>query len=361
MKYNLSSLKSLSHKFDKSFCLLVLFTIIFDFLLFNVFLYTHRTGYFPDTWRIAIITLIIVLLFSYFILRRKQWTFWVILIITIIIGHYYLLKISKDFQFFDEINGFLSWVVKYRFKEILIVTLNIVVFVYFLKILIQQITLSRTKVDSMKADANTVQHIEHLKSDANTVQHIEHLKLATPLRRLLAAIIDIFISMIPLFINMLSFQVMLYLISIGNIEGALLFPSLMILLEFLFLIFGIIHIVLMVRRSQTIGKYLMNVYVIDIGKEKRIGFWKYLFVREIFGKTLVVGLFVPLWQNPAGVQIIETLAFIGAFIWIPYFIIDNLLIFRKNHVTVHDEIADTKVFYLPEDKKRKKLLDFSKI
>lgn len=191
---------------------------------------------------------------------------------------------------------------------------------------------------------------------------MEHLKLATPFRRLLAVIIDIIIYMIPSLINVVSFYAILYMASSGSIRGILLFPLLaLVFIVILYLIFGIIQIVLMVKRSQTIGKYLMNIYVVDIGKEKRIGFWKYLFVREIFGKTLIVGLFISLWQIPIGVQIVETLAFIGTFIWIPYFIIDNLLIFRKNHVTIHDEIADTKVFYLPEDKKRKKFLDFSKI
>lgn len=147
MKYNLSSLKSLSHKFNKSFCLLVLFTVIFDFVLFNIFLYVNYKTDISLTWGIAILTLIIVLLFSYFILRKKQWAFWIILISTIAIASYYLLKIVGDFQFLYEIKGLL-WTIKYRVREIFIVMFAIPVFIYFLKVLIEQRTLSPTEVYS---------------------------------------------------------------------------------------------------------------------------------------------------------------------------------------------------------------------
>lgn len=148
MKYNLSSFKPLLHKFKKSFCLLLLFTIIFDFLLLNIF---------PMTWGIAILTLVILLIFSYFILRKKQWTSRILLIITIVMGYYYLPNIAKTLQLWLGMEGWLL-IMQYRGREIFITTLTIVVFVYFSKVLIEQRALSLTKVDPAKINSNAVKH-----------------------------------------------------------------------------------------------------------------------------------------------------------------------------------------------------------
>ncbi|MBI4994282.1 hypothetical protein HZC21_01400 [Candidatus Peregrinibacteria bacterium] len=109
------------------------------------------------TWGIAILTLVILLIFSYFILRKKQWTSRILLIITIVMGYYYLPNIAKTLQLWLGMEGWLL-IMQYRGREIFITTLTIVVFVYFSKVLIEQRALSLTKVDPAKINSNAVKH-----------------------------------------------------------------------------------------------------------------------------------------------------------------------------------------------------------
>lgn len=308
------------HKFNKSFCLLLLLVAVFDFLLFNVFLYIHNKPNISLTWVIAILTLIIVLIFSYFVLIRKQWTSWVILIITIAIGYYYLLDIGQTLRVWLKMKS-LSWVLRYSAREILIVALNTAVFVYFFKTLIEQRASSHVKNGSIKVDTNPI-------------QQIEHNKLATSWHRFLAIILDVLIEFAVLAIG----SGMGYIFA-GE-SGTLVGVAVAMFLNVIFMYF-----LLVVRRAQTIGKHIMNIYVVDKTTNKRISVWRYWLLRDIVGRTLVIG------SLPILNLIIEPF----------FFLVDSLFIFRKDRSTVHDMIASTKVVYMSEDKKRKSLLDFSRI
>ncbi|MFA6521880.1 MAG: RDD family protein [Candidatus Gracilibacteria bacterium] len=114
----------------------------------------------------------------------------------------------------------------------------------------------------------------------------------------------------------------------------------MVLLALLYL-----QIILVVRRSQSIGKYMLDIQVVHNKTEKRIGFWRYYLLRDIVGRTLIIG------SLPILDLIFEPL----------YFFIDSLFIFRKDKRTLHDLIAGTKVIHLALEKRAKSFFDFSKL
>jgi len=102
---------------------------------------------------------------------------------------------------------------------------------------------------------------------------------------------------------------------------------------------------LMINRSQTPGKFLLNIQVFDLKKNKRIGFIKFWILREVIGKM----------------TIIEVIPFLGPILKFIYVLFDSPFIFTKNHRTIHDRIAGTIVINLPEDQKRKSFFDFKKL
>lgn len=107
----------------------------------------------------------------------------------------------------------------------------------------------------------------------------------------------------------------------------------------------VIQIVLMVKRSQTVGKYFLDLQVVRVDNEKRIGFWKYSIIRTFIGETLIVGA-LPIFN----------------FIFQPiYSVVDVMFIFRKDRRTLHDLIAGTKVIHLAPEKRAKSFFDFSKL
>lgn len=107
----------------------------------------------------------------------------------------------------------------------------------------------------------------------------------------------------------------------------------------------VVSILLVVKRAQTLGKHWLNIAVVNNDTGVKIGFWRYGLLREFVGKTLVIGA-LPLLQ----------------FVFYPlYFIVDHIFIFRKDHRTLHDMIANTRVVLLPEHKSRRKFIDLSGI
>lgn len=110
-------------------------------------------------------------------------------------------------------------------------------------------------------------------------------------------------------------------------------------------IFAIVQIILMVNRSQTLGKYIFNIQVINNKTGKRVGFWRYAILRTFIGETLVIGA-IPI---------------IGWVFQPLYFIADSLFIFRKDRRTLHDLIGGTSVINLPAEQRNKSFFSFSKI
>ena len=109
-----------------------------------------------------------------------------------------------------------------------------------------------------------------------------------------------------------------------------------------FIAYVVLQFVLMYRRSQTFGKFLLNIYVHDEKEKKRMGFVKLWLLRETLGKTLLL----------------SAIPFLGILLWPIYALIDSLCIFRDDFRTAHDMIANSMVYDLPESAKRTSLFDF---
>lgn len=151
--------------------------------------------------------------------------------------------------------------------------------------------------------------------------------LATPLDRLLAFLIDIGV----------------FVIATTPTAVADDSPIAVILSGIPFLLLFITQIVLIWERSQTIGKHFIDIFVVRKDSDKRIGFWRFVLLRDFVGKTLILG----------------AIPFIQVIFYPIYFIIDSLFIFRKDRRTVHDMVAGTVVVRLDHQNKRKKLFDFT--
>lgn len=129
------------------------------------------------------------------------------------------------------------------------------------------------------------------------------------------------------------------MLSFGSEDGGKFFIGIYVI------VFVIMQIRLVLERSQTLGQYFFNIQVFDIKKNKRVGFWRYMFIRDFIGKTLVIGA-IP----------VINLVFMPI-----YSLIDHLFIFRKDRRTVHDLIGGTRVIKLPLEQQRKQLFDFTRI
>lgn len=88
----------------------------------------------------------------------------------------------------------------------------------------------------------------------------------------------------------------------------------------------IVQVVMIVRRSQTVGKYLMDLQVVDVRTGARISAPRYILIRGFVGSWLF------------GFAVLPAVNL--------YRLIDILYIFKDDERTLHDRIADTKVIKL---------------
>lgn len=168
---------------------------------------------------------------------------------------------------------------------------------------------------------------------------LNQLLLASREDRLNAAAID---KCFPIAMNILP----LFALYVGQINGDtglfFMMSGLASLTNlFVFLPLGIISLVLIYFKSQTVGKWMFNLQVVDYDNEKRVGFWRYVFVRNIMGETLYGAIIL--------VAILFRGSEISVWFFLIYFIVDSLFIFRKDKRTMHDLIANTMVIKLPEE------------
>jgi uncharacterized RDD family membrane protein YckC len=98
----------------------------------------------------------------------------------------------------------------------------------------------------------------------------------------------------------------------------------------------VLNIYLMATRSQTIGKYLTNIQVVNILTNKRESFWRFVLLRQFVGRILPNLVFLQL-----------------------YFFVDSLFVFSEKNRTLHDRIGGTIVVDLPPEQQRKSLFDFT--
>jgi len=112
----------------------------------------------------------------------------------------------------------------------------------------------------------------------------------------------------------------------------------LIILVIILILIIVLNIILVLKRSQSIGKYLMNIYVYDLETNKRMGFWKYALLRKLVTK-----------------EIIPAVPFFGFF----YTVVDIIFIFRDDHRAVHDHMSNSVVLKLDKTKQRKKIFDFT--
>lgn len=166
-------------------------------------------------------------------------------------------------------------------------------------------------------------------------------KFASPGDRLLAFILDLIIIcilFIPLYLlGRFQPQPGLQMMYYTQLE-----PTLTIFFAFLPFF---VRMFFMAKRGQDFGKFILNLQVINHKANKKIGFLRYLFIREIIGRTFIFGL-IPIFG----------LAWNA--IYMP---IDALLIFRKSRKTMHDSIAGSIVIELPKEKRRNSFTDFTSI
>ncbi|KKS93162.1 MAG: Zinc finger/thioredoxin [Parcubacteria group bacterium GW2011_GWA2_43_13] len=167
--------------------------------------------------------------------------------------------------------------------------------------------------------------------DTSSISHIP-TALATPGRRLLAMLLEVVILVIPIF----------WILSIAKFMRDYYKDSPVLVLGIGGIIYVIIvctlQLTLMAKRGQTLGKHLLNIYVIDDNGGKKLRLGKYLWLRFILGRTLL-----------------GSIPGIGPL----YALIDVLFIFRRDRKTIHDMIAQSSVIYVSGEHRRKKLIDFS--
>lgn len=102
---------------------------------------------------------------------------------------------------------------------------------------------------------------------------------------------------------------------------------------------GIISLFLIYFRSQTLGKWMFDIQVVDAKTGHRIGFWRYIINRNLVGETFFGITFLTFLF----------LGFVaGSIIFLLYFVVDSLFIFGSKRQTIHDVIAKTRVVKLPE-------------
>ena len=164
--------------------------------------------------------------------------------------------------------------------------------------------------------------------------------IASPKLRLYAFLLDA----LPFVVMVLILAGLTYLLDNGNMGNIEQNPFIY-LFAIIVLFIGIINIMLIIYRGQTLGKHWLNIAIVKDDTGVKIGFWRYTLLREFIGRNLVIG-YIPL------IQII---------VYPFYFIIDHAMIFGEDRKTIHDMIAGTKVIILPENKKRKKFIDLERI
>lgn len=195
----------------------------------------------------------------------------------------------------------------------------------FLQISSAYLNLKRFGVDVKKID---------LSPDHQIVQSNLLLPDALIKERIYGQLLDFVIFIIPNFVF-----AWLGMLIFGTEEGGKFFIGIYIL------VFVVMQIRLTLDRSQTMGQYFFNIQVFDIKANKRVGFWRYVFIRDFVGKTLIIGA-IPL---------------VNLFFMPFYFVIDHLFVFKKDRRAIHDLIAGTRVIKLPLEQQRKKLIDFTRI
>lgn len=192
--------------------------------------------------------------------------------------------------------------------------------------------------------------------------HNQQSHLAAPRTRLYARLIDMILPVLSVAGYASVFASLFFEVTSPSIQLAL--GSLIVvqivasLLQFVKLIFDII---LLVRRSQTTGKFLFNIRTVHEKTGAGIGFWRYALLRGFVGQQLIP-LSIVIFSGGFIVGISRIASFVAVpLIFIIYFVIDSLLVLRQDRRALHDMIAGTAVVVLPEEKKRKGFFDFSNL
>ena len=142
-------------------------------------------------------------------------------------------------------------------------------------------------------------------------------ELASPWARLAAILIDALFYLIVLAVAaIVVFGVIFFVLEIAGLETI----GLLLVLALLIISF-ILQMTLLATRGQTIGKIAMKVRIVDSVTGMHPG-W----ARLVLLRTIVNG-------------ILTGIPFIGGIYWL----VDSLFIFRADHRTIHDMIADTRV------------------
>mgnify|MGYP001564989955 CR=1 FL=1 len=312
---------------------LVCITLFFDFYIALGFIF--KDDYYSlNISRIFKVILPIFgsLIIGFFLWRRYSGARTVIVILkglAIAAGVYFLVPVfgyllSSDLNFVN-VKGQLIYLIGrdhgFSLGILILTVINMAIMTYFLRQEMSQI---------FNRDL-----AEHKKSYSK----FKEFPLASREDRLNAAVID---KCFPIAVNLLPLLA-LYLSRINGDTGLFFMMSGIASLTNLFVLLplGIISLILIYFRSQTIGKWMFNLQVVDNNSGKKVGFWRYVFLRNVMGEALY------------GTIILAAILFRGSeisvWVFLIYFIVDSLCIFRKDRRTMHDLIANTMVIKLPEE------------
>ncbi len=172
--------------------------------------------------------------------------------------------------------------------------------------------------------------LPHTDDFNGTEQASTERPLATRFRRLVASMIDTFLS---LFFALPG----AFMLTMGILQGGTPFEELaqknfagheesMSLIFVGMLIPALVQIFLLGLRGQTVGKYLLQVQIVRSDDESKAGFWRAVFLRGL----------VP--------ALIGTLPYVG----FAFTLVNVFFIFREDRRCLHDHIAGTKVIQLAE-------------
>ena len=121
------------------------------------------------------------------------------------------------------------------------------------------------------------------------------------------------------------------------------FLFLLLLLASMLVIF-IAQLVLLTTRGQTVGKIIMKIRVVDAQTGAHPGGTRLILLRTVTVWGIVSWIILIQIIPPfAGLFMDFAVLTIGLWIGCAYWLADSLFIFRADHRTVHDLIADTRV------------------
>ncbi len=171
--------------------------------------------------------------------------------------------------------------------------------------------------------SDTNENINATTENTTQTEYVER-EFASPLKRLIAVIIDYLVFIIPTFVLLVSNN-LLFTLNEENLITLVSQPLSSYIIAYLLIL--IIQALLIMYRSQTIGKFCMNIVILDYETDKRCGFF-----RIVFKRLLLI--------NAIG-GLLTKVPVVGVYLSLVFFIYDAVCIFKHDRLCFHDLVAQT--------------------